>query len=184
MDVPGNRVMRETGIKRYVVRLGTEERTTLEALISKGKRPAAQVLKARILLKANVSEAGEGWSDAQIVKAPDTSASTVLRARQRLVEEGFDAVLTRKLCPNSARKRIFDGTAEARLIVLAIAKRMNKKQQMRWNRVLSVIAPLGRFKGRARFLDHAAAMMRSAMMPRLRKRCRRELVGRFRLRRE
>ena len=111
--------MRETGIKRYVVRLSAEERETLEAMISKGKRPAAQILKARILLKADVSEAGEGWPDARIVKALDTSPSTVLRTRQRLVEEGFEAVLTRKHSPNSARKRIFDGTAEARLIALA-----------------------------------------------------------------
>ena len=31
------------------------------------------VLKARILLKADVSDAGEGWSDGQIVAALDTS---------------------------------------------------------------------------------------------------------------
>ena len=70
-----------------------EERETLEALISKGKHPAAQVLKARILLKADVSEAGEGWSDSRIVKALDTSEATVFRTRQRLVEEGFEGVL-------------------------------------------------------------------------------------------
>jgi hypothetical protein len=34
------------------------------------------------------------------------------------VEEGFEAVLTRKHSPNSARKRIFDGAAEAKLIAL------------------------------------------------------------------
>jgi hypothetical protein len=50
--------------------------------------------------------------------------------------------------------------------------------------VLSVIAPLRRFDGRFRFPDHAASRMRSAMMPRARKRWLRELVGMFRLRRE
>ena len=55
--------MSEAAVKKYVVRLSAEERQTLEALISKGKHPVAQVLKARILLKADVSEAGEGWSD-------------------------------------------------------------------------------------------------------------------------
>ena len=35
----------------------------------KGKHPAIQLLKARILLKADVSEAGEGWSDSRIVEA-------------------------------------------------------------------------------------------------------------------
>jgi len=32
------------------------------------------LLKARILLKADISEAGEGWSDSRIIKALDTSA--------------------------------------------------------------------------------------------------------------
>ena len=47
---------------------------------------------------------------------------TVARTRQQLVEEGFDAVLVRKHSPNSARKRIFDGAAEAKLIALACSK--------------------------------------------------------------
>ena len=81
------------------------ERETLEAFIRTGKRPAAQVLKARILLKADVSEAGEGWSDRRIVTALDTSLSTVSRTRQLLVEEGFDAVLRRKQSPNSVNQR-------------------------------------------------------------------------------
>src|SRR4249919_3681479 len=110
--------MSEVAVKKYIVRLSLEERETLEALISKGKHPAARVLKARILLKADVSEAGEGWSDSRIVKALDTSEATVFRTRQRLVEEGFEGVLARKHSPNSARRRIFDGAAEAKLIAL------------------------------------------------------------------
>ena len=104
--------MSEAAVKKYIVRLSAEERETLEALISKGKRPAAQVLKARILLKADASEAGQGWSDSRIVNALDTSPATVFRTRQRLVEEGFETVLARKHSPNSARVRIFDGAAE------------------------------------------------------------------------
>jgi len=111
--------MSEASVKKYVVRLSAEERATLEALIAKGKHPAAQLLKARILLKADVSDGGDGWSDSRIVRALDTSPATVARTRQRLVEEGFDAVLTRKHSPNSARTRIFDGAAEAKLIALA-----------------------------------------------------------------
>jgi hypothetical protein len=67
------------------------------------------MLKARILLKADVSEAGDGWSDSRIVRALDTSQATVFRTRQRLVEEGFEGVLGRKHSPNSARRQIFDG---------------------------------------------------------------------------
>ncbi len=52
-----------------------------ETLIRKGKGPARRLLKARILLKADVSEAGEGWSDSRIIAALDTSASMVYRVR-------------------------------------------------------------------------------------------------------
>ena len=45
--------------------------------------------------------------------------ATVERTRRQLVEEGFEAVLTRKYNPNSAPRRIFDGEAEAKLIALA-----------------------------------------------------------------
>src|ERR1700732_5325194 len=107
-----------------------EERETLEALISKGKHPAAQVLKARILLKADVSEAGEGWSDSRIVKALETSVSMVSRVRKQRVEEGLEAVLSRKQRATPAVARIFDGEKEAKLIALACSK--PPKGRVRW----------------------------------------------------
>jgi Homeodomain-like domain len=70
------------------VRLSGEERERLETLIRKGKSPARRVLKARILLKADVSEAGKGWSDNRIIEALETSPSMVYRVRKQLVEEG------------------------------------------------------------------------------------------------
>jgi hypothetical protein len=80
-------------VKRYVVKLNGEERAQLDALLRKGKSPARWLLKARILLKADVSPAGEGWSDSRIIKALDTNASMIYRVRKQLVEEGFEAVL-------------------------------------------------------------------------------------------
>src|SRR5436853_1529682 len=77
---------REKFVKRYVVRLSVEEREQLESLIRKGKSPAQRLLKARILLKADVSEAGDGWSDSKIIAALETSASMVYRVRKQLVE--------------------------------------------------------------------------------------------------
>ncbi len=63
---------KEISVKKYVVRLSGEERERLEALLRKGKSPARRLLKARILLKANVSDGGAGWSDSRIVRALDT----------------------------------------------------------------------------------------------------------------
>jgi hypothetical protein len=113
---------KEISVKRYVVRLNGEERERLEGLIRKGKSPAGRLLKARILLKADVSPAGEGWSDSRIVKALDTNASMIYRVRKQLVEEGFEAVLSRKQRLTPAVARIFDGEKEAKLIALACSK--------------------------------------------------------------
>jgi hypothetical protein len=121
---------KEISVKRYVVRLSGEERERLEALIRKGKSPAQRLLKARILLKADVSEAGEGWSDSRIIKALETSASMVYRVRKQLVEEGFEAVLSRKQRATPAVARIFDGEREAKLIALACSK--PPKGRARW----------------------------------------------------
>ena len=113
---------KEILVKRYVVRLSAEEREQLEALIRKGKSPAQRLLKARILLKADVSQAGEGWSDSRIIEALDSSVSMVYRVRKQLVEEGFEAVLSRKQRATPAVARIFDGEKEAKLIALACSK--------------------------------------------------------------
>ena len=104
---------KEIAVKKYVVRLSAEERERLKALVRAGKSPVQLVTRARILLKTDVSEAGEGWSDSAIAAALDTSINNVARTRQQLVEEGFEATLKRKYNPNSARPRIFDGAAEA-----------------------------------------------------------------------
>ena len=60
-----------------------------------------------------------GRLERKIAEALDTSVANVERTRRQLVEEGFEAVLTRKYNPNSAPPRIFDGVAEAKLIALA-----------------------------------------------------------------
>ncbi|WP_245325096.1 IS630 family transposase [Bradyrhizobium sp. CCH5-F6] len=121
---------KEISVKKYVVRLSGEEREQLETLISKGKSAAQRLLKARILLKADISEAGEGWSDNRIIKALETSASMVYRVRKQLVEEGFEAVLSRKQRATPAVARIFDGEKEAKLIALACSK--PPKGRARW----------------------------------------------------
>ncbi|MDD4615644.1 MAG: helix-turn-helix domain-containing protein [Alphaproteobacteria bacterium] len=109
-------------VKKYIVRLSKEERKELNELIRKGKSQAKQQLKARILLKADVSKQGEGWSDSKIIKALNTSASMVYRVRQQLVEEGIEAVLSRKQRATPAIPQIFDGEKEARLIQLACSE--------------------------------------------------------------
>ena len=121
---------KEISVKKYVVRLSGEERQQLETLIRKGKGPARRLLKARILLQADVSDAGPGWSDSRIIAALDTSASMLYRVRKQLVEEGLEAVLSRKQRVTPAVARIFDGEKEAKLIALACSK--PPKGRVRW----------------------------------------------------
>ena len=121
---------KQAAVKKYVVKLSDEERERLNTLIHTGKHRARQLVKARILLKADASDAGEGWSDSQIAAALDSSVDTVARTRQQLVEEGIESVLTRKHSPASARRRIFDGAAEAKLIALACSN--PPKGRVRW----------------------------------------------------
>jgi len=126
----GTMATREKSVKRYVVRLSGEERERLEALIGKGRSPARRLLKARILLKADVSSAGEGWSDSRIIEALDTSVSMAYRVRKQFVEEGLEAVLSRKQRATPAVPPIFDGEKEAKLIALACSK--PPKGRARW----------------------------------------------------
>jgi hypothetical protein len=62
------------------------ERERLRALIQKDNTPARHVLKARTLLRADESEAGDGWSDSRTAKVLDTSTDATARTRQQLVE--------------------------------------------------------------------------------------------------
>jgi Homeodomain-like domain len=149
---------KEISVKKYVVRLSGEERERLEALIRKGKSPAQRLLKARILLKADASEAGEGWSDSRIIKALETSPSMIYRVRRQLVEEGFEAVLSRKQRATPAVARIFDGEKEAKLIAWLVPSRPRDARAgpcgcwrtRSWNCTLSIAPATQRSGGRSK----------------------------------
>jgi hypothetical protein len=99
---------KQPAVKRYIVRLSADERERLNALIQKGKAPVRQVLKARILLKADASEAGEAWSDSQIAEALDTVLSQVSgRAAWGMLAGGDFLGASR--CRSSSRAAILNG---------------------------------------------------------------------------
>lgn len=105
-------------MKKYVVRLTSEERATLQRLVSAGKTAARKILHARILLSADQGPQGPGWRDEQIAQGLTAHPRTVANVRQRLVEQGMDAALNRKkrLSPPIPPK--LDGKVEAHLIAL------------------------------------------------------------------
>jgi transposase len=121
---------KQTAVKKYIVKLSDNERERLNTMIRVGKHPAWRLTRARTLLKADAADGGDGWSDSQIAAALDINVATVERTRRQLVEEGFEAVLKRKHSPASARRRIFDGASEAKLIALACSE--PPKGHKRW----------------------------------------------------
>lgn len=101
--------------KKYVVKLSDEERKSLQGIISSGKRSAKQILRARVLLKAD-----DLWLDQKIAEALEVNVRTIERMRQQFVEEGFESFMTRK----SGRKylRKLDGKQEAQLTKIACSQ--------------------------------------------------------------
>src|SRR6202020_2850628 len=87
---------KQSAVKRYIVKLSDDERERLDALTHMGKHPARLLTKARILLKADASEAGEGWSDSRIPRLSIPAPIRLPGPANKLVEEGFEAVLVRK----------------------------------------------------------------------------------------
>jgi transposase len=104
---------------KYKVTLTADERQELSDLIAAGKGAALKLAHARVLLKADAADGGPAWSDARIADAIEVSVATVLRIRQRFVEQGLEAALGRKKQDRPSRPRKLDGRAEAKLIALA-----------------------------------------------------------------
>ncbi len=107
--------------KKYVVSLSAEEREQLEQLTKRGKAPADKINHARILLKADSNQEGEGWTDKAIAQALDISVSTIERVRQRFVEQSLEQALGRKTQPRR-KARLLDGEQEAHLVALACSE--------------------------------------------------------------
>ena len=103
--------------KKYVVRLTTEEREQLYALVSKGKANARKIVHAQILLK--VDEAGPGFTDKEVAEVFGVHTNTVRSIRERFVTESLESALNRKKRARPPCEPKLDGAAQARLTALA-----------------------------------------------------------------
>ena len=101
---------------KYVVRLSLEERVKLRGILAEPRAARARVLRAQILLNADVD--GPALSNKMLCEAFDVSDSTVYRLREQFVMEGLNAALDRKP-PSATKPRKLDGAAEAILVATA-----------------------------------------------------------------
>ncbi len=108
--------------KRYRVTLQVEERKELEQLLAKGKAGVRCLKHAQILLKADESKGGPGWSDSRVAEAVGCGTATVERVRQRFVEEGLELALSPYRTGRREYRPKLDGEQEARLITLACSR--------------------------------------------------------------
>jgi len=107
--------------KKYRVTLTPEERVQLTQMVSKGKAAARALTHARILLKTDEAEDGPAWTDDAVCEAVDVGLCTVMRVRERFVEEGLEAALRPR--PSSyVQPRRLDGHLEAQLVTLACSE--------------------------------------------------------------
>ena len=107
--------------KRYVVRLEAEERERLRRLVSVGKGAARRLTRARIVLQADESGEGPGWTDERIAEGLGVNIRTVEQVRRQLVEEGLEATLERRR-PRREYERRLDGAKEAKLVAVCCSK--------------------------------------------------------------
>ncbi len=75
--------------KQYHVVLDEEQRTQLARVVNSNKRSPRERTRARILLLADAAQDGGGCPDNVICQKAHTSASTVVRVRQRFAQAGW-----------------------------------------------------------------------------------------------
>jgi putative transposase len=93
------------------IQLTEEQRSELNKLIKSGTTQARVLTRARIVLMAS-----KGESNLQIASLLDASERTVIRIRQRFMQEGMQALYERQ---RPGRVPIITGDIEAKLVTLA-----------------------------------------------------------------
>lgn len=106
-------------MKKHVISLTALQRAQLCQVARCGYAPARQVIRARILLKADAG--GENCTDEEIAEALTVGVATVERVRARFAKEG-QAALERRPQPPRPEKRRLDGKGEAQLVMLACSR--------------------------------------------------------------
>lgn len=104
--------------KLYTISLSEAERLLLRQTVSRGASPARTITRARILLRADESEAGPGDHDLVIASTLEVDPRTVERVRKRAATEGVEAAISHRP-PSRTKPCTLDGAGEARLTALA-----------------------------------------------------------------
>ena len=106
---------------RYTIRLSQEEVKELRAIINKGSHTSQTFRTAYILLNCDEGDYSEKVTNAQISKVLKVGMRTIDRVKKRFIEEGFEAVLERRISSRIYDVKI-DGDVEAKLVKLCCSE--------------------------------------------------------------
>jgi transposase len=114
--------------KKYRVKLSDDERSHLLERLGRGKRPATEQTRVRVLLKVDEGPDGPAWTDARTAEALEVAKGTVAGIRQRFSERGLTGCVERK-SPDREYDCKLDGEQEAELIRLACSEAPDGRNQ-------------------------------------------------------
>ncbi len=106
---------------RYTIKLSQEEVKNLRSIISKGSHTSQSFRSAYILLNCDKGDYSEKVTNEQISKVLKVGMRTIDRVKKKFIEEGFEAVLDRRLSSRVYDVKI-DGDVEARLVKLCCSE--------------------------------------------------------------
>ena len=115
---------------RCPVRLSEEQRRWLETMVHMSSTPAKHYLVARVLLMSDQREGEPSPTSGQIAEALAISRRTVIRIKQRFVQENMQVALTGSFPREHPERQCLDGKGEAQLIHLACSQAPDGRQ--RW----------------------------------------------------
>lgn len=103
--------------KKYRVRLTKKQRKELKKLTHSGVIAARKLNRAQVLLLSDEGRPDGRKTDQEIADVLEISTATVVRIRQRFVQEGLEVALTEK--PRPGKPRQLSGKDKAAVVALA-----------------------------------------------------------------
>lgn len=104
---------------RYKACLSQEERTLLLGIVSKGNTSARTIMRANVLLAADVNSPNGKRTEAEIAELFNVHPQTVHTIRKEYAEEGLSVALLRKKRETPPVEPKITGEVEAKIIALS-----------------------------------------------------------------
>lgn len=105
----------------YRIKLTKEEVSELKEIINKGSHTSQTFRAAYILLNCDEGDFSEKVTNEQISKVLKVGMRTIDRVKKKFIEEGFEAVLERRLTQRVYERKM-DGDTEAKLVTLCCSE--------------------------------------------------------------